>query len=359
MTEAVGKELARGASEILFDRGTLVDLYIGKPTFQRKLKPGSLLLADVIDESVLQLGNKRLMPKDALATHVTLEGQARAALAAKSIEFPISGARFVTYRALPDLIKQMRGLREQWRAATEEFVKKYDDLRKQQLEALDKQTEDLMKKQLELMPPAERNARSIELLEWQDKERAANRELYPDVEDIPTTFHFSWRMFKVSALEGGDRTRGLLSDDDIQQAQEEMKADLRSWVRTAVVEAHKALGAAAKNARDIFERQGKLHPRNLRPIFEAFETFNAIDFTGRSDWRQQVEAAKNKFIQRDAQGNIDLEKTAEGINGTTYATGEFKQLLDSIGSLAVEQTAQEAGLGAIAKVGEFKRLIEV
>jgi hypothetical protein len=354
-----GEGLARSASELLFDRGTLIDLFIGKPTFQRKLRPGSLLLADVVDESVLQLGNKRLMPKKALELHTTLEGFARTALSKRSLEFPISGARFVTYNALPELLRSLQGLKKEWDKATDDFVKQYPELRDLQLQALDKQTEALMLKQLEVLSPADKALRSVALLEWQDAERAATRELYPPAEEVPLGFKFTWRMFRVSALEGVSATKGLLTDDEILAAQDEMKRDLQSWVRTAMVAAHKALGDTAKQAREIFEKHGKLHPRNLRPLFEAFETFNAIDFTGKSDWRSQIEQARKRFLVQDAQGHVDLALTAASINGTEFAAGEFKKLLDSIGTLAVEQTAQEAGLMALTKVGEFKRLIEI
>lgn len=359
MTTATGEVLASQATEILFNRGTLLDLYIGRPTFQRKLRPSSLLLADVIDETALQLGNKRLMPKKALERHVTLEGKARTALADRSLEFPISGARFVTYNALPGLLRRLQDLKGQWQAATDTFVKDYHELRDQQLIVLDDQTEMLMRKQLEMIPKEEVASRSTELLEWQDAERAATRELYPPAHEIPSSFRFSWRMFKVSALEGGAGTAGILDPDELEQAQRQMRADLQQWVSTAIVEAHKALGETAKQARELFEKQNKLNPKNLRPLFEAFETFNAIDFTGRSDWRKQIEEAKSKFIQRDAEGNIDMEKTASAINSTHHASDEFKKLLSSIGTLAVEQTAQAAGLASLTKVGEFKRLIEV
>jgi hypothetical protein len=235
----------------------------------------------------------------------------------------------------------------------------YHHLRDQQLEALDKQTETLMLKQLEKMSLQERATQSSKLLEWQDVERAATRKLYPPVEEIPESFHFTWRMFKASALEGGTGTHGLLTNEEILEAQDTMRRDLQQWVRTALIEAHKALGETAKQARDLFEKQGRLHPRNLRPLFEAFETFNAIDFTGKSDWRLQIGEARNRFIVKGADGQIDMDRTASSINSTSFASGEFKKLLDSIGSLAVEQTAREAGLLALTKVGEFKRLIEV
>lgn len=360
MTKESGESLARQATEILFDQGTLVDLYIGRPTFQRKLRSASLLLEGVINDNALQLGNKRLMPKEALAMHVTLEGMARTVLTNRSIGFPISGARFVAYSALPALLKRLQDIRHQWNMATTVFVQRYEELREKQLQVLDKQTEDLMYKQLAMMSEEERSKRSSKLLQWQDNEREATREMYPKVEDVAGSFQFSWRMFKVSALEGGAQAKGLMLDDqEILAAQTEMRADLQKWVRSAMAEAHKALGETAKQARELFEKQGKLHPKNLRPIFEAFETFSAIEFTGKSDWRKQVEEAKSRFIVRDAEGNIDIERTSIGINSTEMASGEFKKLLDSIGTLAVGKASEEAGLMALSRVGEFKRVVEV
>lgn len=353
------EHLAREASELLFDRGTLVDLFVGKPTFQRKLRPTSLLLEDVIDDEALQLGNKRLMPKKALERHSQLETHARALLNGNSLVFPIAGARFVTYNALPGLLERLRNLKQSWDEATTEFVNKYETLRSTQLEALDAQTERLMLQRLNELPPEKRAEQSPKLLEWQDAERATTRKLYPETQQIPESFKFTWHIFRVPSCEFGSGSKGLLTDEEITQAQNTMRQDLQQWVRTALVEAHQALGVTAKRAREIFESQGRLHPRNLRPLFEAFETFNAIDFTGKSDWRTQIEEARRRFIMTDATGHIDMNRTAEAINSTHFASGEFKKLLDSIGSLAVEQTAQEAGLLALTKVGEFGRLVEI
>lgn len=335
-----------------------MDLYIGKPTFQKKLRSNDVLLEGTVNEDAFYLGHKKLLPKEAMSRLVTLEGHARTALAGRSLEFPLSGARFVYFRALPDLLVRLRALQVEWRAAVQELVATYPSLKAKQLEALDKQSLDLMEAELLKLTAEQKKTRQPELLDWLEQQKIQHRKLYPSVDELPSMFHFSWRMFKVSAMEGLEEMNSL-QQDELLAARDALKADLQSWVKTATADMHQALGEAAAQARNLLEKQGKLNPKNLRPLFEAFETFNAIDFTGSSDWRKQVDSARERFIKRDADGSINFELTSEAINGTNFATTEFKSLLSSIGSLATQQVAEEAGRVAISRVGAFRRFVEV
>ena len=345
-------------TEVLFDKGTLMDLYIGKPTFQKKLRSGDVLLEGSINEDAFYLGHKKLLPKEAMARLITLEGHARTALAGRSLEFPLSGARFVYFQALPALLVRLRTLQTEWRAAVQELVNTYPELKARQLEILDKQSSDLMEAELLKVVPNQQQAKRAELDSWLEMQKQQHRKLYPPVSELPEMFHFSWRMFKVSAVDGLEEMN-TLQQEELIAARDALKADLSLWVRTATADMHRALGDAAAQAKNLLEKQGKLNPKNLRPLFEAFETFNAIDFTGSSDWRKQVDSARERFIQRDADGSINFERTSEAINGTNFATTEFKGLLNAIGSLAVQQVAEEAGKAAISRVGAFRRFVEV
>lgn len=344
-------------TEIFFDKGTLLDLYIGKPTFQKKLKSDDVLLKGINDEAIY-LGHKKLLPKEAMAGLITLEGLSRTALAGRSLEFPVSGARFVYFRALPELLVRLRELKVRWETAVAELVIAYPELKAKQLDILDKQSDDLMQIELAKLPPDQKKVRESELRDWLEQQKLQNRKLYPSVDELPAMFRFSWRVFKVDA-DVGLGEMNTLSQEELLTARNELKADLQKWVKGATSDMHKALGEAAAQAKNLLEKQGKLNPKNLRPLFEAFETFNAIDFTGSSDWRKQVDDARERFIKRDTDGSINFDLTSDAINGTNFATTEFKNLLSSIGSLAVQQVAEEAGRAAISRVGAFKRFVEV
>lgn len=344
-------------TEVLFDKGTLMDLYIGKPTFQKKLRSNDVLLEKSINEDAFYLGHKKLLPKEAMARLVTLEGHARTALAGRSLEFPLSGARFVYFRALPELLVRLRALQTEWTTAVQELVNTYPALKTQQLQVLDKQSTDLMEAEVLKAPVDQQKEKRAELELWLEQQKLQHRNLYPPVTELPGMFHFSWRMFKISAMEGLEEMN-TLQQEELLAAQQALKADLQSWVRTATADMHRSLGEAAAQAKSLLEKNGKLHPKNLRPLFEAFETFNAIDFTGSSDWRKQINDAREKYVYREADGSINFERTSEAIHGSTFATNEFKELLKSIGSLAVQQVADEAGKAAISK-GAFRRFVEV
>ena len=343
-------------AEALFDRGTLMDLYIGKPTFQKKLRPNDVLLED-IDENVLYLGHKKLLPPKATEQLVKLEGQARTALASRSLPFPLSGARFVYYQALPPVMARLRQVQEQWDIAVNELVKEYPNLKEQQLVELDKQAQALHQAELQKVSGIDRAAIEAKLGEWLQQQRAINRELYPPVEKVKEMFHFSWRMFKISALEGVEEM-STLEQADLQNAQQQLKEDLQKWVQQASVEMHKTLGEAAANAAKLLQKNDKLDPRNLKPLFEAFETFKAIDFTGASSFHSAVESIKARFGRKRPDGTYDMELTSADLKNNPQGMQEFKGLLDNLGKLATDEVAEQAGIATI-NIGVFKRLVEI
>jgi hypothetical protein len=171
-------------------------------------------------------------------------------------------------------------------------------------------------------------------------------------------FSFQWRMFRVSALTGAEEYT-TLQHQDLVAAQDALKRDLQQWVARATMEMHRALGEAALNAKNLLEKNGKVQPRNLKPLFDAFETFKAIDFTGSSSFQDIVNRLKTQFGVTDAQGNVNYELSASNINHLSSSMEQFKELLGQVADLAQDDVAKEAGLAALSKVGEFKRFIEV
>jgi hypothetical protein len=344
-------------TQVLFDRGTLMDLFIGKPTFQRKLRQTDVLL-EGIDEDLIYLGHKKLLPKKAMEQLVTIEGLSRRVLASKSLEFPLSGARFVLYHSLPDVLRELHALKERWDVAVRELIQQYPALKDQQLAELDAQCEKLAQQELSKVPGTDRAQREEQLKAWVDTQKAQNRQLYPTVDELPVMFRFQWRMFKISALSGLEQMSSL-EQEDLIAAQQQIRQDLQRWVHSASVEMHKTLGEAAANALRILGRQGELHPRNLKPLFDAFETFKAIDFTGSSTFTQVIDQIRSQFGVQAPGGEVDYERTAERLNTIPNGISQFQELLDSVSKLAVEDVAKAAGVKAVSSVGEFGRLIEL
>jgi hypothetical protein len=142
------------------------------------------------------------------------------------------------------------------------------------------------------------------------------------------------------------------------RAQQQVRQDLEQWVRQAAVEMHKTLGEAAANAKRLLEKNDKLNPRNIKPLFDAFETFNAIDFTGASTFHQTIERIKQTFGKKKPDGTMDMELTNDEIHASPHGMSEFRQLLGALSTLAVDDVAEQAGIKSL-QAGEFRRVVEV
>lgn len=338
-------------AELLFSDGTLFDLYIGRWAGIKKLKPNDVLLED-IDKDAIYLGHKKLLPKTAVEEIQKLEGQARRALEMRSLDFPISGARFVSHAALPDLVRDLGRIRTSYNQEVDILIANYEGLKTDQLARLNKQSEDLITRTLNSTQSGMVNQKREELEKWRQAQAKTNAELYPPVNTLKSRFSFEWRLFRVAEFNAAE----VLSSDMLAEVQDKMRSDLEAWASEAASEMHKTLGAAASQAHKMLQENGKLNPKNLRPLFNAFESFKAVDFTGASPFRASLDKIKEKFL-RDGENGMEL--TAEAINGTVDSKGEFANLLADLGRLAVEDVAEEAGTQSLVRSGRYGRVLSL
>lgn len=342
----------QGLSEALFARGALMGLHIGRWTAVKKMSSGDLLLEDV-DENALYLGHKKLLPK--MSTHplVVIEGKARTALATKSMEFPIAGARFVTYAALPGIVERLAELKVEWDTAVEVLLNTYPALREEQLKALDRQAQLFVTQSLRQVVESQYEETKKKLDLYLLEQKAENITYYPKVDDLRRKYSFGWRMFTISALEGINE----LDVKEVQEAQDRLRADLQDWVRTATSSMHKTLGEAAANAKSMLEKNGKLTPRNLTPLFNAFESFLSVDFTGKSTFQDTIQEIKSKFLVANPDGSYNLAAMVEGL-GNDHRRAEFDGLLATMSTLATDEIAEKAGIRSLHAT-TFGRMVEL
>lgn len=341
-----------GITNILFDAGTLFHLYIGRWTGNKKMTERDLLIEEV-DKSAFYLGHKKLLPKKAQEALQTIEGQSRSFLSSRSVPFVFGNARYVSYHVLRDVLSRLQQFKDRWDAAVTDLVTNYPTFKEEQLALLDRETHAIAEKQLQAVAPYAYEAKRVELANWEEERKKLNRSLYPDVSELRGKFQFEWRMFKLSPLEGVERLT-TLDAQALLEEQRRIRADLGQWVREASVMMHRELGEAAANAKRMLEEHGKLNPRNLRPLFEAFETFNAVNFAGPSQFKDTIESIRARYLQRTGAGETDWELTANIVNESKE---EMRSLLDTISGLAVEETAKQAGVRSV-RAGDFGRVID-
>jgi hypothetical protein len=336
-------------SQTLFSAGVLVEVNIGFWLANRKLRANDLLMEETLDSGVIYPGHKKLVPHESLHDIQNITGKARAVLDARSSPFPISGARFVSNHALYETLSTLAGLQSQFLAKVEEFIETYPALKEKQLAQLDAQAERIASEELRKAPEASRHNEWFRLKEWIDGQKQLNRSLYPTVEELRKKFYFRWRTFKISPMQG----------DEYAAINKEIDKDLVAWTKSTVAQIHKQLGERALATKEILEKSGKLNPRNLRPLLDAFLEFVSLDFTGSSKFRQVILDARERFFKKGPSGEIDYELTADMLNGNDSAKAELAQLLSKLGGLSSQPVAEKVGNDTLSASDAFRRLVSL
>lgn len=342
-----------GITRVLFDTGTLFHLYIGRWTANKKMNENDLLI-DEVDKSAFYIGHKKLLPREAQERLQFIEGQARTFLANRSVPFPIGDAKYVSYHALRGVLSRLQEYKEQWEVAVNDLIAGYPRFKEEQIERLAKQARAIADKEANKVAPYAYAAKVKELDGWVTQQEALNRSLYPDVSQLRSRYNFEWRMFKLSPLEGMEQM-STLDAETLVQEQNRVRQDLHKWVGEVSVMMHQQLGEAAAQAKRLLEENGKLNPKNLRPLFEAFETFSAVNFSGNSTFIDTINSIRSRFLQKTGTGETDWRLTAEQVNRSTE---EVRSLLNAMSDLALSDTAKQAGIQSV-KAGQFGRVIDI
>lgn len=333
----------------LWTQGVLFDLDIGKSQFNKKNRSQDMGLNEDVDPDAMSTGSKKLMPPRVIKKLLAIENLARATLKNRSLEFPLSGARFVYYKALGDLTKMLEVIREDWNLAVLDITSNYEGLKQEQIKLLDFEAQKISKA---------RPGTDAEKEEWLIEQYTHNRNIFPPLASVQDRFRFGWRMYKVNAADGLS-TMGEVEKEAMLDAQKKLQQEMQAWAKDASSAIHKKLGEAAAQASAMLSKQGKLNPKNLKPLFDAFEEFKAVDFTGSSDFRNKIDKLTAKFLVVNTDGKTDMATTADSINNTSTGLTQFKEVLEDLSELAVDAVAEQAGLHSLHKVGEFKRMVEI
>jgi Protein of unknown function (DUF3150) len=353
-TTAAQQQDPNAVTRILFSSGTLFHLYVGRWTGNKKMHERDLLLEE-IDKETVYLGHKKLLPREAQETLQRLEGEARRFVENRSVQFPIGrNSRFITFRALREVITRLRQFKTDWDAAVNVLLESYPRIQQEQLQRLEQMSQNRAAQELNKVAPYARVEKQQELDAWLESQRKVNRELYPPIEELRSRFAFEWRMYQINVTEG-EQAISALDPEEVLAEQNRLRRDLNRWVSDVAVAMHRELGQAAANARRILEENGKLNPKNLRPLFEAFETFNAVNFAGPSQFQGMIESIRMRYLRRTGAGDTDWSLTADTVNS---ASGEMSTLLGTIAELAVEETAEKAGVRTV-RAGSFGRVLDL
>jgi hypothetical protein len=285
-----------------------------------------------VSERLIQLGHKRLIPRDALQAFALIESRVQATVESSSFPFLGGIARFVPNPRLGDLNDKLGKLEKEFHNATLDFAVGYAPLR------------------------------DSALAEWREAARHLNgnaehliatiEQSFPPSGEIVKRFGFEVRMFQIAAPENirlevaegmaeidvaDDRRR--IADEATRRLQEDVNGFIRESVASLREETAKL---ATEVLATIDGSENGVHQRTLNRLGSFIDSFRSLNFAG----DQQLEATLEKF-RRDL-----LTRSAED-----YRTqpGAMASLTDGLNRLR-ENAVQLARSDASAILSRFGQM---
>ena len=244
-----------------------------------------------VNDRLIHLGHKRLIPKDALQPFALIESRAHALV--ESASFPFLGgiARFVPNPRLADLADALDRLRDEFGRTTLDFVAGYASLRGEAL------------------------------AEWREAARHLNggagqliatiEQSFPPAGDIFRRFGFETRLFQVAAPDGLrlDVAEGLdqleVADQRrriAEEASRRLQADLDSFIRESVAALREEAGRLAGEVLDTLDHSTVVvHQRTLDRLTGFIGRFRSLNFAGDAQLEQTLERFRQELLTRSAE----------------------------------------------------------
>jgi hypothetical protein len=261
-----------------------------------------------VSDRLIQLGHKRLVPREALSAFALIESRAHALVESSSFPFLGGIARFVPNPRLATLVDGLDKLRDEFRDATLDFVAGYGPLRDRALE------------------------------EWREAARHLNgsaenllitiEQSFPPAGDITKRFGFETRMFQVAApeslrLEVSESIESMEIADQRRRVAEDagrrLQADLDGFIRESVTTLREETARLASDVLATIDgSEGGVHQRTLNRLTTFIDSFRSLNFAGDQQLETTLERFREQLLTRSAEDyrndSIAMQSLTEGLN---------------------------------------------
>jgi hypothetical protein len=273
-------------------RGVLVATSVRYWRGCKKLNPEDLGLdPSHVSDRLIQLGHKRLIPRDALKAFALIESRVQATVESSSFPFLGGIGRFVPNPRLGELTDRLENLRDEFRDATLGFVAGYGPMRESAL--------------------AEWREAAEHLNGSADRLIATIEQSFPPAGEIAKRFAFETRLFQIAAPNGirlevaegvarmeeaEDRRR--IADD----ATRRMQADLDAFIRESVASLREETARLSTEVlATIDSSENGVHQRTLNRLTTFIDNFRSLNFAGDQQLEQTLERFRSDLLSRTAE----------------------------------------------------------
>jgi hypothetical protein len=273
-------------------RGVLVATSVRYWRGCKRLNPEDLGLDPAnVSDRLIQLGHKRLIPREALSAFTLIESRTHSTVEGSSFPFLGGIGHFVPNPRLADLTNRLDKLRDEFREATLDFVAGYATLRDQALE-------EWREAARQLNGSAERLLATIE-------------QSFPPAGEIAKRFAFETRLFQIAApdnirLEVTEGIEQLKVSDDrrriAEDASRRLQTDLDAFIRESVASLRDQTARLASDVLATIDgSENGVHQRTLNRLTTFIESFRSLNFAGDQQLETTLERFRNELLTRSAE----------------------------------------------------------
>jgi len=325
--------------EAVCKKGVLVSVSIRYWRGCKRLKPEDLGLdPDKVSKRLIQLGQKRLVPKDALSEFALIESRAHASVEGSSFPFLGGIARFVPNPRLIEITGNLEQLRREFEMATEGFVSGYAPLR-------DKAMADWRGVANQLPGNSEHLIATIE-------------QSFPPAGCIAQRFSFEVQMFQIAAPENLrlEITDGIAEYEAsenrrriAEQATQRLQTDLDNFLRESVTSLRQETARLAADVLATMDQSKHgVHQRTLNRLASFVENFRALNFAGDQQLETTLENFRRDLLRRSAEeyrnNPVAMASLTDGLNrlrenAVQLVRGDASDIVSRFGKVGVRRLA--------------------
>jgi len=265
-----------------------------------------------VSERLIQLGHKRLIPRDALQAFALIESRVQATVDSSSFPFLGGIGRFVPNPRLGDLTDKLDKLRDEFREATLDFVAGYSPLR-------DSAMEEWREAAQHLNGSAERLITTME-------------QSFPPAGQLAKRFAFETRLFQIAApdsirLEVADGMEQLEVAEDRRRiaddASRRLQSDLDGFIRESVASLRDETARLASDVLATIDgSEHGVHQRTLNRLTTFIDSFRTLNFAGDQQLEQTLERFRRDLLTRSAE---DYRKDSGAMTSLTDGLNRLRE----------------------------------
>lgn len=323
--------------DALTREGVLISVSVRYPRFTKRLQPQDLGLEDNdVNERLISLGHKKLLPKDALADLGLIESRTHALVERSSFSFLGGIARFLPNAKLGEVQQGLDELERDFAKARAKFLDDYAVHRSAAMVEWERTAKTLPGNPAQLI--------------------ATIRGAFPDAVELTSKFGFGTHLFQVRVPERVSAQLVRFADQQqivtarnkaASEATQRIREGVDTFVRDAVATlreqtanlCHEMLAA-------MDDGKSGVHQKTLNRLVKFIDDFKQLNFAGDGEMDALLEKARTDLLSKSAEDYRDdasaRMKLQHGIrqladSALALAKQDSTEIVNSFGQLGVRK----------------------